>query len=237
MAGCIGHIGRSTSTLGVIKVSDLLRGPRSSPAHFAMATLSMPTPQVVTPTTSDARQRRSAVRRSPPLKVAWVPDQDLEHPEWVAVGVQFGTMSRVSNWWIGDWIEYGTAKWGEKYAEASRITGYDIKSLRNIAYVARQVDLSRRRDKLRWSHHAEVAGLEPQEQDRWLDRCLADRFSVADLRIELRGSQRSTKTAADDDCVPDQSDGQAPSMVCPHCGKAIPLNPDDVARSSALVAA
>jgi hypothetical protein len=168
-----------------------------------------------------------------------VPDQDLEHPEWVAVGREFGARSRVSNWLIGDWIEYGTAKWGEKYVEASRITGYDVKSLRNIAYVARQVDLSRRRDELRWSHHAEVAGLEPQEQDRWLDRCLADRFSVADLRIELRSSQRATKTAADDDDQPDQPDqpdGQGPSIACPHCGKAIPLDPD-VARSLALVAA
>jgi hypothetical protein len=199
-----------------------------------MATLPMP-PQAVTPMTSDETQRRDAAPRSPSLAVAWVPDQDLEHPEWVAVGRQFGVMSRVSNWLVGDWIEYGTAKWGEKYVEASRITGYDVKSLRNIAYVARQVDLSRRRDKLRWSHHAEVAGLEPQEQDIWLDRCLADRFSVADLRIELRSSQRTTKTATDDDCEPNQPGEQDPSIVCPHCGMAIPLDPN-VARSSALVA-
>lgn len=181
-------------------------------------------------------RHQTGVRRPSPLKVTWAPDKDLEHPEWVAVGLQFGAMSRVSNWWIGDWVEYGTAKWGEKYVEASRITGYDVKSLRNIAYVARQVDLSRRRDKLRWSHHAEVASLEPQEQTRWLDRCLADRLSVADLRIEMRSSQRTTKTAADDDREPDQSNGQAPSMVCPHCGKTIPLDPA-VARSSILVAA
>jgi hypothetical protein len=59
---------------------------------------------------------------------------------------------------------------------------------------------------------------------------------VADLRIELRSSQRATKTAADDDRESDQSDAQVPSMVCPHCGKAIPLDPD-VARSSVLIAA
>jgi hypothetical protein len=198
-----------------------------------MATLSMP-PQAVTPTTSDARQRRNAVLRSPSLGVAWVPDRDLEHPEWVEVGRQFGAMSRVSNWWIGDWIEYGTAKWGEKYVEAARITGYDVKSLRNIAWVARQVDLSRRRDNLRWSHHETIAALEPQEQDAWLDRALADRFSVSDLRIELRSSQRASKAADDDRGEPGQPDA---SMVCPHCGKAITLDDLGVASPSGVAAA
>jgi hypothetical protein len=191
-----------------------------------MTTLS--TPQAVAPTASPGRKRSgNGIQRSSP-KVAWVPDRNLEHPEWVEVGRQFGAMGRVSNWWIGDWIEYGTTKWGEKYVEASRITGYDVKSLRNIAYVARQVDLSRRRDKLRWSHHSEVAGLEPEEQDRWLDRCLADRLAVADLRIELRGSQRASR---DDSGEQSQSD-ELRSMVCPHCGNTIQLGPD-----SSLIAA
>lgn len=196
----------------------------------------MTIPQTATSATLRRGHAGSAVRRSPSLKVAWVPDQDLEHPEWVAVGRQFGAMSRVSNWWIGDWIEYGTAKWGEKYVEAARITGYDIKTLRNIAYVARQVDLSRRRDKLRWSHHAEVAVLEPQDQDRWLDRALADRLSVSDLRIELRGVQRTSKVAPDGSGEPGQPDGEVSSMVCPNCGETIPLDLD-VARSSTLAAA
>jgi hypothetical protein len=32
------------------------------------------------------------------------------------------------------------------------------------------VELSRRRDKLTWSHHLEVAPLEPATQVEWLDR-------------------------------------------------------------------
>lgn len=160
------------------------------------------------------------------MKVAWIPDQDLEHPAWVEVGRRLGAMSRVSSWWVGDWLQYGTAKWGEKYAEAARITGYDVKTLRNISYVAKRFDLSRRRDKLTWSHHAELAVLEPSEQDRWLDRAIVDKLSVSDLRIELRGSQRPSRTAPDGDPEPDQSDRQVPSMMCPHCGKAILLDGD-----------
>jgi hypothetical protein len=149
----------------------------------------------------------------------------MEHPEWVQWGRRLGAMSRVSNWLIGDWLQYGAKKWGEKYAEAARITGHDVKTLRNIAYVARTFDLSRRRDKLTWSHHAELAVLDENEQDRWLDRATVDRLSVADLRIELRHSQRRPKEAPGDDGS--EPVGQAedePSLVtCPQCGETIPL--------------
>lgn len=184
-------------------------------------------PRPGTPTPS---HRARVGRRASNLKIAWVPERQLEHPGWVKVGRQLGAVSRVSNWWVGDWLQYGAARWGEKYAEAARITGHDAKTLRNYAYVARQFDLSRRRDTLTWSHHAEVAGLEPHEQDRWLDRALTDKLSVADLRTELLSSQRSTETACDDDSEPDCS---AIEMVCPHCGKAIPLTAE-VDQSSAV---
>jgi len=133
-------------------------------------------------------------------------------------------MSRVSNWWVGDWLQYGAARWGEKYAEAARITGYDVKTLRNIAYVARRFDLSRRRDKLTWSHHAEVAVLDHEEQDRWLDRVVADRLSVADLRIELRRTQRGDKAATCDESEQHQADEPPSSLVCPHCGEVVALD-------------
>ncbi len=189
------------------------RYPMSSPA--------------ISPRTSTATPRGgNGVQRPSGPDVAWAPEQDLEHPEWVRWGHRLGAMSRVSNWWVGDWLEYGASRWGEKYSEAARITGYDVKTLRNIAYVARRFDLSRRRDKLTWSHHAEVAVLESPEQDRWLDRAVVDHLSVADLRTELRGSQRAARAAIDDNGGSGPSDAQLPSMICPHCGEAIQLDRD-----------
>jgi hypothetical protein len=196
-----------------------------------MAALSMSSP-VVTP---NARPSASVQGPAGP-DVTWAPGKELEHPEWVRWGYRLGATSRVSNWWVGDWLQYGASRWGEKYAEAARITGYDVKTLRNIVYVARRFDLSRRRDKLTWSHHAEVAQLEPDDQDRWLDRAVADHLSVADLRIELRGAQRASKTiGSDDDSEPDPSDTVDLSVTCPHCGKAIHLEPNT--RSELVVAA
>jgi len=57
------------------------------------------------------------------------------------------------------------AKWGGKYEEAVRETGYDEGTLRNSASVCRRVEMSRRRDKLSFAHHAEVAKLPAEEQE------------------------------------------------------------------------
>lgn len=161
------------------------------------------------------------------LKVAWIPAGKLEQPEWAAVGRRFGTVARCSQWWIGDWIRYGVAEWGEKYSEASRITGYDPGTLRNMAWVASQFDLSLRNDKLSWSHHALLAPLSTDEKTLWLERASVDRLSVSDLRAELRGTLKRSKAeeaeeaeAAEAD--PEEAEGPA-HVTCPHCGNAVPI--------------
>jgi hypothetical protein len=68
---------------------------------------------------------------------------------------------------------------------AARITGYDDQTLMNMVYVATRFEVSRRREKLSWSHHAEVAALDREEQEWWLDRAGAGRLTVRGLRDEL----------------------------------------------------
>lgn len=132
---------------------------------------------------------------------------------------------------MGDWLLYGTAKWGERYGEAARITGYDIKSLRNIRYVSSRCDVSLRRDTLTWSHHALVAALVPEEQGQWLDRAVADKLSVEDLRIELRAGERGGYSAVKRQ---EESLEQATreGMVCPNCGFRVGTAETQVERSS-----
>jgi hypothetical protein len=146
--------------------------------------------------------------------VAWIPGKDIDVHKWVRAGQRLGAMTRCSQWWLGDWVRYGTVRWGEKYKEASRITGYDIQSLRNIAYVAGRVEISRRRDNLTWSHHAEVSALDPEEQDRWLDLAEAEKMSVSDLRIELRSARRADKRTSEELDLPKTA---ADTVICPEC--------------------
>jgi hypothetical protein len=126
---------------------------------------------------------RSQMAVSP---IAWKPHQGLEFAEWLHQGKRLGSIGRGVAWWIGDWVSYGNAKFGEKYSRAARVTGYDVQSLMNMAYVASRFDLSRRKETLSWSHHSELAALEPDEQDRWLVFADERRLSVRGLREELR---------------------------------------------------
>jgi hypothetical protein len=156
-------------------------------------------------------------------KVAWLPQGELGQAAWLATGRRLGAIGRCSQWWIGDWIRYGTSRWGERYAEAARVTGYDVASLRNMAWVASRFDLSLRSDKLTWSHHVLLAPLEPEEQKHWLDRAREERLSVADLRVELRAAQG--KQAAASGTTAKKTADAAPA-VCPHCGHELPLSTD-----------
>lgn len=160
----------------------------------------------------------SGTERRPVLgisKVAWVPPSDLGQAEWVSTGRRLGAIGRCSQWWIGDWIRFGTARWGEKYTEAARVTGYDVASLRNMAWVAAQFDPSLRSDKLSWSHHVLLAPLEEDEQRHWIAKAVEARLSVADLRLELRTRRHlgAEEQGSGGDGRPQEGEG-----ICPHCG-------------------
>ncbi len=164
------------------------------------------------------RSRRS--RTSNALsKVAWIAQDGLDRSDWLATGRRLGTFGRCSQWWIGDWIRYGTSRWGAKYTDAARVTGYDVASLRNMAWVASRFDLSLRDETLSWSHHVLLAPLEPEEQRIWLRRASEERLSVADLRTELRGAR--SREGGDSRGAGEAEGGLDERAVCPHCGHAL----------------
>jgi hypothetical protein len=132
----------------------------------------------------------------------------------LAAGRRLGAIGRCSQWWIGDWIRYGTARWGERYVEAARVTGYDVATLRNMAWVASQFDLSLRSDELSWSHHVLLAPLDEEDQRRWIEKAVEERLSVADLRLELRSRGHGSARGK---AVDDKGEGRE-AEVCPHCG-------------------
>jgi hypothetical protein len=92
-----------------------------------------------------------------------------------------------------------------------------VQTLMNMVYVASSVDPSRRREALSWSHHAEVAALPPEEQERWLARVEENRLSVHDLRLLLREARRG-------DAAEQGGARHVPehTTVCPTCGHALP---------------
>jgi hypothetical protein len=171
--------------------------------------------QAVAPAAQKVKRSSSALS-----KIAWVPQHDLGHSDWLATGRRLGAIGRCSQWWIGDWVRYGTSRWGEKYAEAARVTGYDVASLRNMAWVASRFDLSLRNDKLTWSHHVLLAPLEPDAQREWLGRASEERLSVADLRLELRALREPPRKSSSGGATAVAED-RGEAAVCPHCGHSL----------------
>jgi hypothetical protein len=155
-------------------------------------------------------------KSSQATSVAWSPQKELDDHEWVSIGRRLGAISRCSQWWIGDWVRYGTTRWGDRYTLAARVTGYDNGSLRNMAWVASSFEPLRRRENLTWSHHAAVAMLPPDEQDDWLDRVAVEKLSVADLRLELRAALRAGPRAKQAGISATTS-----LLTCPRCGFVI----------------
>jgi hypothetical protein len=170
-----------------------------------------------------ARPARSAQRLPELTRVGWTPRADIGLDEWSAFGRRFGEIGRCSQWWLGDWIHYGNAKFGERYSRAAKLTGYDVQSLMNMVYVASRFEISRRRENLSWSHHATVASFDVPSQEYWLGRAVVDKLSVADLRVESRSWRRALQAPAEDD--PHQATAHAGTLVCPSCGELVPLTP------------
>lgn len=61
---------------------------------------------------------------------------------------------------------------------------------RRDRHVSRKFPIARRRVELSWSHHQVVAALESPEQDAWLDRAEAGRWTTAELRGQVREPRR-----------------------------------------------
>lgn len=106
---------------------------------------------------------------------------DLTFEEWSAIGKYLQVMGGAIHWFLGDWIRYGEANYGEKYAQAIEETGYDYGTLRNDVYVCEQIDLSRRRDNVSFSAHKEVAMLDPDEQDKILEKAQDESLTCKDI--------------------------------------------------------
>jgi hypothetical protein len=152
--------------------------------------------------------------------VSWQPGHAISLSQWVADGQRLGAIGRGVNWWLGDWLRFGNDKFGERYVRASRITGYDVQTLMNMVYVASRFEAGRRRERLSWSHHAELAALESDDQEQWLTRAEEERLSVRDLRGELRRVTRAREK--DVIAAASREEAAAPAVeprhVCPNCG-------------------
>lgn len=115
--------------------------------------------------------------------------------EWREIGEQLERISESSLWWVADWAAYGERWYRKDYGPALEEI-WDRRSLQNLASVARQVEPSRRREGLSFTHHVIVAPLSPDDQDEWLDDAERQGWSTRELREEIQRAREGGRDAA-----------------------------------------
>ena len=90
-------------------------------------------------------------------------------------------------WLIGDAFNQGEAMFGEAWFAAFDGLDYELHTLTDFAWVATRIPRDRRRIDLSWSHHREVAALDPEDRDKYLEQAVSERWTRAELRAALKG--------------------------------------------------
>lgn len=120
-----------------------------------------------------------------------IANKSVSQQEWEDAGEVLSHMHQTTLWWIGDWLTAGEdRKWvhDDKYEGVKDRFGIEEKTARNAVCISRAFEMSRRRDILYWSHHADVAGLPEHEQDFWLDRAIVEKWSSKELRKQIKAA-------------------------------------------------
>ena len=121
-------------------------------------------------------------------KTGLVFSNEMSYDDWQLIGNQLQNMEASIHWWIGDWLNFGEKEYGEMYSQVFDETGIrmNYKTMANDKYVAGAIEVSRRRETLSWSHHADVANLEPPEQDELLDKAEREEWTHKEMCKQVR---------------------------------------------------
>jgi hypothetical protein len=117
--------------------------------------------------------------------------EDVTQEEADDLGHALVRVESATQFWMGDWANLyiqgaqDDFERGQIYQELAERFGIERKTLQNYASVGRQLDPSRRREGLSYSHHAEVANLPlnlKHRADALLEIAVTERLSVRALR-------------------------------------------------------
>jgi len=137
-----------------------------------------------------------------PTDVGVIFPTNLSYEDWEAVGNRLRGRRESIHWWLGDWMNFGEATFGEKYSQALDQTEYDYAYLRQISFVCKNVPLLRRSNGLSFSHHREVAGMREDDQIYWLQTATEDNMSQKELRAAIKNHKKRLTASSKEELIP-----------------------------------
>ena len=117
--------------------------------------------------------------------------ETITFDEWLALAPILRLFTRASLWWWGDYLNIGERKWGEMYTQALEESDYSYETLRHAKWICKEIDLCRRRHKLPFSFHQEVAELDKSLQDTMLYDCEDEGWNRQELRSNIKQYKRN----------------------------------------------
>lgn len=120
-------------------------------------------------------------------------DDGLTIDEWTELGERLERHDRGLRWIVGDWLVFGSERFGARAAVIADSLSLATGSVANAASVCRRVPHERRRPELSFSHHEEVAHLDEAGQVRMLDVAIAEGLSKSVLRQLVQEEDRARR--------------------------------------------
>lgn len=114
-------------------------------------------------------------------QTGWQCDEDIPYDQWEYLAQSLQAISGSLNWIVGDVLNYGNHKYGEKYAQAVDVLGWAVQRAKDACWVAGSVLSENRNPNLSWTAHRHVAHLKPDQQKYWLDLAEETGASSAEL--------------------------------------------------------
>lgn len=168
--------------------------------------------------------------------------EGTDEQTWDQLGKLIKRFTTTLAWFWGDWLIYGALHfdWTEdRYQRALEQSGYEYTTLRDYAYVARNVPLSIRIDNLSFAHHRAVASFEKtKDQEVWLARALEGGWSAATLVRQIERASNPLLTSGGKrgkNPLLDRSTKKAFNSVWKAVEAGAGVNKDDVKRIKAWV--
>lgn len=103
-----------------------------------------------------------------------------------SLGHAVGRVAKSSPWYVGDWLLYGEARFGDSATAYEGEVGLEPKTLLNYRRVAEVLTPVERRPELDFGHHEAVVSLEPQDRKAVLDEAVAKAWTVKQTREAAR---------------------------------------------------
>jgi hypothetical protein len=111
--------------------------------------------------------------------------EGIDYDTWAAWGALLGRLGAALPWAVGDWLVWGEDRFPDRYSQAMEVTGLQVETLANYAWVCRAWPRSRRREAVAFGLHADLAALEETEQETWMEQVEREGWTRAELRRRL----------------------------------------------------